>query len=182
MVGKIIILFALLLLIYFIGIKLLGKPVRELEIKKAKKNVTMVCPNCGSTNVKSDLSTSMISWGGSTRWICKDCHHSASFFLEMNKSNLNIFKKEISKRSKEQEKIINSSDISKAFIKKRVSFWVLIYYLMYTWVIPLFVFGLFGGNYLLIILGLFLLLVLLIIGILIKRRNRRIEKNEEKKR
>jgi hypothetical protein len=70
----------------------------------AKKQMFCVCPNCGSKDVESDLSGSMIIWGGSSRMICKNCNFSSVTFPEMDIEGYKEFKKRVEHRT-EKEKI-----------------------------------------------------------------------------
>ncbi|HLC50689.1 MAG TPA: hypothetical protein VJI97_04665 [Candidatus Nanoarchaeia archaeon] len=81
----------------------------------------LVCPKCGSTNVSNDLSKDMISWGGSTRYLCNDCDYSAIMFPEMKKTQISKFKSNISQRTPEEKRSIQKQEISKGFLDKTIN-------------------------------------------------------------
>jgi len=67
--------------------------------KEKKEKYFKVCPNCGSTNVRPDLSKDMIAWGGSTRMSCGNCNYSSIIFPEVTNAGLKEFKEKIKQRS-----------------------------------------------------------------------------------
>ncbi len=55
---------------------------KKSKAKAKKVKYRKICPKCGGTNVRPDLSKDMIAWGGSTQWECVDCNFSAQIFPE----------------------------------------------------------------------------------------------------
>ena len=94
------------------------------------KDYFMVCPKCGSTNVYHDLSKDMMAWGGSTRWLCKDCDYSAVMFPELHTSEIEEFRKNTRHRTKEQDGIIARANITKGFVNKKFNTVLLFVYII----------------------------------------------------
>ncbi|MBI2659887.1 hypothetical protein HYX07_01885 [Candidatus Woesearchaeota archaeon] len=127
------------------------------------KNMVMLCPKCGSTNVYSDLSKDMMAWGASTRWLCKYCDYSSVVFPEIKKSEIKKFRKNIKLRTKEQEEIINEPTVTKGFTNKRFNFILLSLYLggIVSSLVLLITYSITNKNYVIFI---FILLLILAIG------------------
>lgn len=97
---------------------------------KKAQSYLMVCPRCGSTNVYHDLSRDMMAWGAPTRWLCKDCDYSAIVFPKMQKSKIGKFKDNLKQRTGEQEEIIDSANITKGFVSRKLNTMLLFVYVI----------------------------------------------------
>jgi transposase-like protein len=58
-----------------------------------------ICPKCGSTNVKADLSQQSFGAGAEfSQYKCADCGYFSMIFPEAEKSKVKEFKKDIKKK------------------------------------------------------------------------------------
>lgn len=77
------------------------------------KEYATVCINCGSSNVRNDLSKDMIAWEGSTRMECVKCGYFAVSFPKILKSDLKEFRKIIKNRTEEEKRaLVKASNIN----------------------------------------------------------------------
>ncbi|HLD87367.1 MAG TPA: hypothetical protein VJB12_04855 [Candidatus Nanoarchaeia archaeon] len=76
-----------------------------------KGHTTIICPNCASIKVHADLSKEMIAWGGSTRYICDDCGHSAVIFPSVPFSQVAYFKKAVKNRKTDKKSSSPSANV-----------------------------------------------------------------------
>jgi hypothetical protein len=89
----------------------------------------MLCPKCASTDVVNDLSTTMVAWGGSTRYMCNSCGHSAIVFPVVEDSDLEATKefiKESPGELKEVKRVVRSKGIQSVGINKFLISWELV--------------------------------------------------------
>jgi len=101
-----------------------------LNSKMKEEERVQVCPNCGSTNVRPDLSKEMIAWGGSTRMACRDCDHSGLVFPEIPESQVKEYAKTRKVKSKETKEVYKEESASKGVSPKGSGKWG--YYLLAT--------------------------------------------------
>lgn len=85
---------------------------------KNKDDHILACINCGSTNIRNDLSKDMVAWKGSTRLECVDCEYSSTSFPLLLKSQLKEFRELVKHRSEEDKKKLFETQFSKGFSPK----------------------------------------------------------------
>ena len=99
--------------IYLDSIKhVLLKLFKQQKIKN-KDDPILVCINCGSTNIRNDLSKDMIAWKGTTRLECVDCEYSSITFPLIPKSQVEEFREIVKNRSEEDKKKLSETQNSK---------------------------------------------------------------------
>ncbi len=92
--------------------KILLKLFKSENSNFRNKECVTVCINCGSIDVRNDLSRDMIAWEGSTRMECVECGYFAVSFPKMPKSDLKGFRKLIKNRTEEEKiALIKASNI-----------------------------------------------------------------------
>ena len=94
--------------------------VFKQQTTKNKDDHTQVCINCGSTNIRNDLSKDMIAWKGSTRLECVDCEYSSTSFPLLPKSQLEEFREIVKNRSEENKKKLFETQDSKGISLKLI--------------------------------------------------------------
>jgi rubredoxin len=60
------------------------------------KDSMLLCPQCGSINVKKDLKLTLLI-GIPQKWKCRDCEFAGHLFPEVPNKNIELVQKEIKK-------------------------------------------------------------------------------------